>query len=107
MTAPARKTLDDQIASLERELVTRRAIYVRWTEGGTMAPEAAENELACAVATLALLRTAKRHEESFRAWYASRLEVERAAASSGALAGVKAAFPGSEVVGYRKTGDAA
>lgn len=48
-------TLDEQIASVRREIGLRERVYPKWIEAGRLKPEAAEREIAAMRAVLLTL----------------------------------------------------
>lgn len=51
------KTIEEQIASIERELGIRKTVYPRWVQFGRLKQEEADHEIACMEATLETLKT--------------------------------------------------
>jgi hypothetical protein len=56
MNAP---TLDEQIASISREIAIRERVYPKWVETGKMKKPAADHEIACMKAALGTLMAAR------------------------------------------------
>lgn len=57
-------TLEDQIASVKRELALREAMYPRWVSAGTMTKAKSEHEIAAMRAVLETLEKIS----NLRAW---------------------------------------
>lgn len=52
-------TIDDQIASVKREISMRHRVYPRWVDTGKMRQDEADREIAAMNAVLATLQSVK------------------------------------------------
>ena len=59
-----KKTLDEQIASVQREIVMRNRVYKRWVADGRMTQDQASHEIACMEEVLRTLGEIRRKHDS-------------------------------------------
>ena len=58
------KTIDEQIASIVREIGMRQRVYKKWVTNGTMKQEQANHEIECMMAVHRTLIEVRRKQES-------------------------------------------